>query len=99
MLSQRSSPHSFYLFEFEQNVRTIVCSIDSEYPTRRQNEGRFSLLTINPFKMKILKQVVGIDVAQKELVVSLGIIKEDLQPEILSNKTFSNSKDGFLKLL
>jgi transposase len=89
----------FYLFEFEQNVRTIARSIDSEYPVRRQNEGRFSLLTINPFKMKILKQVVGIDVAQKELVVSFGIIKDDVQAEILSNQTFSNTKEGFLKLL
>ena len=49
--------------------------------------------------MKILKQVVGIDVAQKELVVSYGIIKDDLQAEIVSNKTFGNTNDGFLKLL
>jgi hypothetical protein len=32
--------------------------------------------------MKILKQVVGIDVAQKELVVSFGRLLEDLSPEI-----------------
>jgi len=49
--------------------------------------------------MRILKQVAGIDVAQKELVVSFGIIKDSLQSEILSNKTFSNTQEGFLKLL
>jgi hypothetical protein len=32
---------------------------------------------------RILKQVVGINVAQKELVVSLGRMREDLTLEIL----------------
>lgn len=43
MLSQRDSLILFYLFEFEQNVRNTVISVYPEYPTRRQNEGRFSL--------------------------------------------------------
>ena len=56
-----------------------------EYPTRRQSEGSFSLLFFFKLigKMKrIVKQVVGIDVAQKELVVSLGGMHEDRSIEI-----------------
>ena len=49
--------------------------------------------------MKILKQVAGIDVAQKELVVSFGIVKDDLQAQILSSKTFKNTKEGFVTLI
>jgi transposase len=48
---------------------------------------------------KIVKQVVGIDVAQKELVVSLGRMDDDWTPEIFANKTFVNTKDGFSKLI
>jgi transposase len=43
---------------------------------------------------KVIKQVVGIDVAQKELVVSLGRMYEDLTPEIYAFKTFANSATG-----
>lgn len=43
---------------------------------------------------KIIKQVVGIDVAQKELVVSLGRMLDDWKPEIYSHKTFSNNPKG-----
>ncbi|HKH60926.1 MAG TPA: hypothetical protein VKA49_08850, partial [Flavitalea sp.] len=46
MLSTRYNLTLFYLFEFEQNVRNTVISVYPEYPTRRQNEGRFSLLSI-----------------------------------------------------
>lgn len=49
--------------------------------------------------MKILKQVAGIDVAQKELVVSFAVLKDDLGIEILFNKAFGNSKEAFLTLL
>lgn len=49
--------------------------------------------------MKILKQVAGIDVAQKELVVSLGRMKEDLTTELYSFKTFSNTEKGFIALI
>jgi transposase len=48
--------------------------------------------------MKILKQVVGIDVSQNELVVSVGRLKEDLTKEIYGYKVFSNSPKGFLEL-
>ena len=44
---------------------------------------------------KIVKQVLGIDVAQKELVVCLGRMQEDWTPELYSHGTFANSKKGF----
>ncbi len=49
--------------------------------------------------MKILKQVAGIDVAQKELVVSLGRMHEDLTTEIYGFKTFRNTDKGFTELV
>ena len=48
---------------------------------------------------KILKQVAGIDVAQKELVVSLGRMFDDLSTEIYACKTFSNQFKGFMALI
>jgi transposase len=47
---------------------------------------------------KIVKQVAGIDVAQKELVVSLGRMYDDLSTEIYACKTFSNQSKGFMAL-
>lgn len=49
--------------------------------------------------MKILKQVLGTDVAQKELVVSLGRLLEDLTVEIYASKVFPNTQKGFASLL
>ena len=43
---------------------------------------------------KIVKQVVGIDVAQKELVVCLGKIYDDLKPELYASKSFANTAKG-----
>ena len=48
---------------------------------------------------KIVKQVTGIDVAQKELVVSLGRMYDDLELEVYAHRAFSNSTKGFLALL
>ena len=48
---------------------------------------------------KILKQALGIDVAQKELVVSLGCMHEDLSIEIYAYKVFPNTKNGFSTLV
>lgn len=48
---------------------------------------------------KILKQVVGLDVAQKELVVTLGKLHEDLSIELYAYKVFSNKEKGFEALL
>jgi transposase len=48
---------------------------------------------------KIIKQVTGIDVAQKELVVSLGRMYDDWSPEVYAHKTFANTEAGFIALL
>ncbi|WP_036668758.1 IS110 family transposase [Pedobacter borealis] len=43
----------------------------------------------------ILKQVAGIDVAKKELVVCLSFLDENLSVGIISHQVFSNNKKGF----
>jgi len=48
--------------------------------------------------MIILKQVAGIDVAQKELVVSLGRMDQELNLEIFDYKVFPNNQRGFKAL-
>ena len=48
---------------------------------------------------KILKQVAGIDVAQNELVVSLGRVDQALCKDIYAYKTFANKQSGFAALL
>jgi len=47
----------------------------------------------------IVKQVVGIDVAQNELVVSLGRMNHDTGTDIFAFKTFPNNAVGFKYLL
>lgn len=49
--------------------------------------------------MKVLKQVLGVDVAQKELVVSLGRIDESFSVELYSRRKFANKETGFAALL
>src|ERR1700733_11866896 len=46
----------------------------------------------------IVKQVVGIDVAQNELVVSLGRMNHDTGTDIFAFKTFPNNAVGFKDL-
>jgi transposase len=48
---------------------------------------------------KIVKQSVGIDVAQNELVVSFGRLYDDWTCEIFAFKTFANNKKGFTSLV
>lgn len=48
---------------------------------------------------KIVKQTAGIDVAQKELVVTLGRIFEDFSIELFAYKVFKNSDSGFVSLV
>lgn len=48
---------------------------------------------------RVVKQVVGIDVAQKELVVCLGRIYDDLTNELYCHKTFANTAKGFSALV
>lgn len=47
----------------------------------------------------IVKQVVGIDVAQQELVVCLGRMSNNWVPELYSNKSFPNTAAGFKSLI
>ena len=47
----------------------------------------------------IVKQVAGIDVAQKELVVSIGRMDQELTLEIYGYKTFPNNEKGFKALI
>lgn len=44
---------------------------------------------------KVIKQVLGVDVAQKELVVRLGKMVEGLIIELCAGKTFANTAKGF----
>ena len=44
---------------------------------------------------KVIKQVLGIDVAQKELVVCLGRMLEGLVIELYARRTFANTVKGF----
>lgn len=48
---------------------------------------------------KVLKQVVGIDVAQKELVVMLGEMQDDLSQHLYAGKAFPNTLKGYDSLL
>jgi transposase len=48
---------------------------------------------------RILKQSVGIDVAQKELVVQIGRLYEDLSTELYAYKCFANTTKGFVLLV
>jgi len=47
---------------------------------------------------RLLKQVVGIDVAQKELVISLGNMDEAATTHIYASKAFLNTEKGFMAL-
>src|SRR5690606_13817624 len=77
--------------------------IISRISNRRKNEERFFTFLFIYFRTigmkKIVKQVVGIDVAQKELVISLGRIYDDLTPELYANKNFANTPTGIGKLI
>lgn len=48
---------------------------------------------------KVIKQVVGIDVAQKELVVTLGKLQEDLSINFVAHAVFKNTEKGFEQLI
>ncbi len=47
----------------------------------------------------VLKEVIGVDVAQKELVVTLGRMFNDLTIELYAHRIFRNNDKGFLALL
>jgi transposase len=48
---------------------------------------------------KIIKQVLGVDVAQKELVVCLGRMYDDLSLELYARQVFANNSKGFISLM
>lgn len=48
---------------------------------------------------KVLKQVLGTDVAQQELVVTLGRMLDDLSIELYAHKVFRNNETGIRLLL
>lgn len=48
---------------------------------------------------RIVKHVVGIDVAKDELVVCFGIMDDTWRPTLLAHKSFDNSIKGFKALL
>jgi len=48
---------------------------------------------------KVIKQVVGIDVAQKELVVTFGKLAEDLAINLIAHHVFKNTEKGFDQLI
>ena len=48
---------------------------------------------------KVIKQVVGIDVAQKELVVTFGKLEEDLAINLVAYHVFKNTEKGFDQLI
>lgn len=49
--------------------------------------------------MQVLKQVLGVDVAQKELIVTLGKISQDHTVDLYLRREFSNKETGFSALL
>jgi len=48
---------------------------------------------------KIVKQVLGIDVAKNELVVCFGRMYDDWTPELYGPRTYPNNKKGFATLV
>lgn len=48
---------------------------------------------------EVVKQVLGVDVAQKELVVTLGRMFNDLTIDLYGYKVFRNNKTGIISLL
>lgn len=57
------------------------------------------LINLQSKKMEqIIKQVAGIDVAKKELVVTMGKMATDLKPKLYARKVFANNPKGFESL-
>ena len=47
----------------------------------------------------VLKQVLEVDVAQNELVVTFGKLIDDLTTDLVAHKVFKNTDNGFCTLL
>jgi len=61
---------------------------------KAKGDFHFILKKMSSMK-KVIKQVLGIDVAQNELVVCLGRMSEDLLTELYARKAFANTQTGF----
>ena len=48
---------------------------------------------------KVVKQVLGVDVAQKELVVTLGRMHDDFSIELYAHSVFKNTEKGIIELM
>jgi transposase len=48
---------------------------------------------------KVIKRVVGIDVAQKKLDVQMGNLSDNLEIQLFTHKVFKNDQSGFIRLL
>ncbi len=48
---------------------------------------------------KVVKQVLGADVAQNELVVTLGRMFDDLTIDLYAHRVFNNNDKGIIALL
>src|SRR5690554_368143 len=48
---------------------------------------------------KVLKQVLGVDVDQRNLVITLGKLTHCLSVELYAHEIFPNNHDGFKSLL
>lgn len=101
MLTRRYCLTSFYLFEFEQNVRnTVMRYIQNIQPGEKTKKGfhlwKSKLTSMNK---KLLKQVAGIDVAQRKIDVSLGMMDDQADTEVYAYKAFNNNEKGFAALL
>jgi transposase len=70
-----------------------------EYPSGDKTKGDSSLYSPNYNAMNLLKQVLGIDVSQKELVVSLGKMNADLSIDLYAKRVFANKETGFIALI
>lgn len=101
MLTLRTGPFLFISPEFEQNVRSRPwCGIqDNRKETKRERDFHFIFYQNMIGMKKVVKQVLGIDVAQKELVVCFGRMHDDWTAELCAHKTFANNEKGFSALL
>jgi transposase len=104
MFGDRNCLIFFYLFELEQNVRNFACRSIQNIQPGEKAKGGFSLLFFTKQKdlkmKKIVRQVLGIDVAQKELVVCLGRMYDgDWAIELYAHRTFPNTENGFASMV
>ena len=70
-------------------------SFDIDREKRRRRDSCFNI----HFMTNIIKQVVGIDCSMKTLDCSFGTLSNELKQDIQSSTNFSNTPEGFKKLI